>query len=173
MEPNSRNKLATIGAIVGIFVGFLTGGYIFYQIGRDNLSNTFEGERILLKNKIDSLRHNQLTLHSMVLKAEKQTQDCIDRNDSIVNENKRLNKLITESKYLNNRKIASLIKTGKSLLDNNQTIQEWLNECTAFLERNYKEESANFLKVTKYKLSEVGQRKQALENGINILRNLK
>ena len=171
-NSSGKNSLNTVVAIVGAIAAFLAGSYIFYQIGKDSCSNNCEGEKIILQNKIDSLKKEQLSLQTKFSQADKNMQNCIDKNDSIINENNRLNRLITETKYINNVKIAGLIKTGKTLLLNTKIIQDWQNECIAFLEKNYKNQVANFKKETAYTPSEVGKRSIAIENGIRILKKL-
>jgi hypothetical protein len=172
-NPSEKNSLKTLVSLVGSIAAFLAGSFIFYQVGKDSLSNNCEGEKILLMNKIDSLRQEQLSLHAKVSCADKNMQNCINKNDSIMNENDKLNRLITESKDRNQIKIASLIKTGKSLLENTELIQNWRNECISFLENNYKKEVANYKKVTDYPPAKFQLRKKAIENGIDLLRTLK
>lgn len=167
-----KNTIGTVAAFAGIILGFLVGSFIFYQVGKDSLSNSFEGQKIIFQQEIDSLKQEKYLLLERISELMYNLESRIEINDSILNENHRLRKIITESKYKNNLKIASLIKSGKALLSNGNPIQEWQNDCIAFLEKNYKNEVTSFKKETNYILSEVGQRSIAIENGIKILKKL-
>lgn len=169
---NAKNTIGTVAAFAGIILGFLVGSFVFYQVGKDSLSNSFEGQKILFQQEIDSLKQEKCLLLERISQLTYNLENCIEKNDSILNENHRLRKIITESKYKNNIIIASLIKSGKALLSNGKPIQEWLNECIAFLEKNYKNEVTSFKNETNYTLSDVGQRSIAIENGIKILKKL-
>jgi hypothetical protein len=169
---NSDNYLKIVAAIAGIILAFLTGSFIFYEVGKGSMSNECEGDKILLSKQIDSLTHLNSAIQLNYLLAKGSIENCTSKYDSVINEIYRLKNQITESKYLNNIKVASLIRQGKILLENSVPIQAWKDECIVFLENNYAKEVADFKSKTNYTLSSVGQRKQAIENGINLLKSL-
>lgn len=171
-NPNSKSILNIVVAISGVVLAFLTGSFIFYQIGKDSQSNSCEREKIILLKKIDSLKHEETVLQFEFIQSEENINNYIDKIDSIINENNRLRNIITESMYIKNKRIAYLIKAGKQLLENHESIQEWQEECISFLSKHYRDEPAKFMKKTNYILSSVGQRKSAIEEGISFLRSL-
>jgi len=172
-KPNSKFIFATIGAIVGILVAFLTGSSIFYQVGRDSLSNKCEGEKIVLSKEIDSLKKNNLRIYKSIELLQNESVEFCKDKDSLNKIIDNQNSIINEFKKNNFAQINKLIKEGDMLLLNTESIETWRNNCITFLTRNSYRLLTEFKKKTNYTHSDIGQRKGAIEDGINILQTIK
>lgn len=173
-NSSKKNSFAIIGTIVGIIVSFLAGSFIFYQVGKDNMTNTCEGEKIQIKKDIELLRKKKLEIQDSLILLQSKLMACNKANDSLIKISNVQNKKINELNIVKFEKVNKLIKEGESLQKNSSiSIQTWRDNCIIFLKKIDMKLSSDFEKQTDYVSSSVGLRKDAIKNGIKILKTLK